>query len=48
LPGKRYDVMKFIGDSSKARRYIGFRIRFNIRSGLKEYSERVNDSRRIS
>jgi nucleoside-diphosphate-sugar epimerase len=44
LPGKRYDVMKFIGDSSKAKRSLGFRIRFSIRSGLMEYSRRVHAS----
>jgi nucleoside-diphosphate-sugar epimerase len=44
-PSKRYDVVRFIGDSSKAQRSLGFRITFNIRSGLKEYADRVEISR---
>lgn len=40
-PRHGYDVMKFVGDSSKAQRVFGFRAKVDIRSGLKKYAESV-------
>jgi nucleoside-diphosphate-sugar epimerase len=42
---KSYDVARFIGDSSKARRILGFRAKVDIQSGLKKYFERVLSSK---